>query len=213
MKSLNGVKVLCEDKDGNRCQIRLQELINYILANQYKMFTSTTSNRWVAKDRLYYDYPVVIETNTMPYQKFNSEPAIVTYIRYREKEKIRGRIIFLSKVYNGTLYMDLNEKLYEDVYETSYMDDIWYYSLSPDCRLNNGNTVYMCSNFVYNSLENAIRDIFSIANIKDATLWTGVPDSDEYAFVVGALNKDKPETALWAVDVDGHIITKERWNK
>lgn len=210
MKSLNGVKVLCEDKDGNRCQIRLQELVNYILANQYSMFSNTTSKRWVCKTRLYYDYQVVIETNNAAYQKYNNEPAIITYIRYNDEDtgKIAGRIIFLSKDRSGTLFTDLDDHLYEHVHETEHDGETWYYSLSPDCRLNVRNDVTMASNFVYNSLRTAINDIFSIANIKDAELWTGVPDSEDYAFVIGALDRKKPETALWAVDVNGNIETR-----
>lgn len=212
MKSiLNGVKILAEDKDGNRCQIRLQELINYILANQYKMFTSETSRKWVAKEGLYYDYPVVIETGDKPYQKADDEPAIITYIRYKDGTNVCGRIIFLSKTPSGVHFSDIDNHYFYELCETEYKGERWYYSLSPECKITSRNEVYMISNTIYKSLNSAIRDIFSIANVHDATLWTGVPDSDEYAFVVGALNKDKPETALWAVDVDGHIITKERW--
>jgi hypothetical protein len=175
------------------------------------MFSSTTTKRWVAKDGLYYDYPVVIETGDMPYQKHTDDPAIVTYIRYREEGKVHGKIIFLSNTPSGVIFSDLDGRLFNDVKETEYEDEAWYYSLSPECKITSRNEVYMSSNFIYKSLDNAIRDIFSIANIHDATLWTGVPDSDEYAFVVGALDRTKPETAIWAVDVDGHIITKERW--
>ena len=208
---LNGVKVLCEDKDGNRCQIRLQELINYILGNQYQMFANTTSKRWVAKDGLYYDYPVVIETGNKPYQKQTDEPAIVTYIRYKDGDEVRGQIIFLSKLPSGVFFTDLDGKVYNEHHKFVYKDEVWFYSLTPDCKITSRNEVYMASNTTYKSLDSAIRDIFSIASIKEATLWSGVPDSEEYAFVVGAIDKDKPETALWAVDVEGHIITKERW--
>lgn len=209
MKSLNGVKVLCVDKDGNKCQIRLQELINYILANQYTMAKTCTPNRWVCRDGLYYDYPVVIDASPEAYEKHTSDPAIVTYIRYRDEGKVRGRIIFISKESKGVYFTDLDSRLYLDVHETTWEDETWYYSLSPDCKITPGQEVYMVSNFIYNNLDNAIRDIFSIASIKDATLWTGVPDSDEYAFVVGALDKDKPETGLVTIDIYGNIETRE----
>lgn len=209
MKSLNGVKVLCEDKDGNKCQIRLQELINYILANQYTMAKTRTGKRWMCREGLYYDYPVVIDASPVAYEKYTSDPAIVTYIRYRDEGEVRGRIIFISKEPKGVHFTDLNDRLFIETYETTWDDETWYYSLSPDCKIAPSQEVYMISNFVYNNLDNAIRDIFSIASIKEATLWTGVPDSEDYVFVVGALNKDKPETGLVTIDIYGNIETRE----
>ncbi len=209
MKSLGGVKVLCEDKDGNRCQIRLQELINYILANQYTMAKTHTTKRWVCRDGLYYDYPVIIDASPVAFEKHTSDPAIVTYIRYRDEGKVRGRIIFISKEPEGAHFTDLNDRLYIETHETTWDDETWYYSLSPDCKITPSQEVYTISNFVYNNLDNAIHDIFSIASIKDATLWTGVPDSEDYVFVVGALNKDRPETGLVTIDIYGNIETRE----
>lgn len=210
MKSLGGVKVLCEDKDGNRCQIRLQELINYILANQYTMAKTVSSKRWMCKPELYFDYQVVADASPIAFQKLTSHPAIVTYIRYKDGDKIRGRIIFISDNRNGVVFTDLNDEIYSsDIRMTDYKGEVWYYQLTPDCKLMPCQEVSMASNLVYNNLDNAIRDIFSFASIKDATLWTGVPDSEDYVFVVGALDKDRPETGLVTIDIYGNIETRE----
>lgn len=209
MKPLEGVKVCCLDKDGNKCVLRIQELINYILSNQYSMFSTVTTKKWMCRDDLYFDYAIVVDTNIGPFQKVTSEPAMVTYIRYRNEMKTVGAVLFISKSKEGVYYSDLDDKLYNDVQTAEYNNDIWYYNITKPCVLSGKNEVSMITRVIYNDVGSAVRDIFNVSKLKSAELWTGVPDSEDYIFVIGANNRNNPESALVKVDINGNMLFKE----
>ena len=198
-------RLLCLDEENRQCHINLTDLLEKIRRESYKHRT-IDPDKWMCTNRLFFDYEIVVDTNIGPFQKINDIPCICTYIKYKQTDGMTvGSVIFLSKNKYGTHYADGENNLHNSTHEFTYEDETWFYNIIFNCRITNSNEIKTYSNSIFDSINDAINDIFSTANVREAEYWSMFPREGDTLFLAGIKNKNGIENPLISIDTDGVI--------
>lgn len=203
-------KIFYVDDDGRQQSITFAALADYI--HRHKFVTASESS-WNCSDKYFFPYDVVVQTSEGAYQKYDREPAIVTYAMYQcyhrktKSSDVMSTVLFIGKTPGSVTYIDPDDEINDEASSFIFNEEHWYYNLiRKPVRLTGYNEIKQHSIHVYPSFNDALQDIMEQAGIKPGVFYSGFSDNSDVIFSIGAMSADKEIYAPIVMDNQGVII-------